>query len=86
MRITLELYARLTEYPPADARTGNRMTLDIAPHATITEIVAPLNLRPKPGAPGADPWRGRAAGTALDAHAGRGRRAGDPAAGGWRVM
>jgi sulfur carrier protein ThiS len=44
MRITFKLYASLTDYLPPDARQGNRVTLDIAPDATIADIIGPFNL------------------------------------------
>lgn len=44
MQITFKLYASLTQYLPPDARQGNQMPLDIAPDATIADIIAPFNL------------------------------------------
>jgi sulfur carrier protein ThiS len=44
MQITFKLYASLTDYLPADARTSNRVTLDVAPDATIADIIAPFHL------------------------------------------
>ncbi len=44
MRITFKLYANLMEYLPAASRVGNSMTLDVAPQATIAEIIAPFAL------------------------------------------
>lgn len=44
MRITFKLYASLTEYLPVDARTGNQLTLDVVPEATIAEVIAPFGL------------------------------------------
>ncbi len=44
MQITFKLYASLTDYLPADKRSSNLMTLDIAPEATIADIIAPFNL------------------------------------------
>ena len=44
MRITFKLYASLTQYLPADARTDNRVALDIAAGATIATIIEPFNL------------------------------------------
>ncbi|WP_310463602.1 MoaD/ThiS family protein [Sphaerotilus sp.] len=44
MQITFKLYASLTDYLPADRRTSNWMTLEIAPEATIATIIAPFNL------------------------------------------
>ncbi len=47
MRITLKLYATLTDYLPAEARRDNLMPLDIDESATLATIIAPLNLPPK---------------------------------------
>ena len=44
MKITFKLYAGLTQYLPAEHRTGNRMTLDVAPGATIAQIIEPFQL------------------------------------------
>ena len=44
MQITFKLYASLTQYLPADARDSNRMELDVAPDATIAQIIAPFNM------------------------------------------
>ena len=44
MRITLKLYAGLTEYLPHEARESNRVVLDVAPQSSIAEVIAPLNL------------------------------------------
>lgn len=47
MRITFKLYASLTEYLPADARTGNRVPLDVADGTTIAEVIEPFGLPQK---------------------------------------
>ena len=44
MQITFKLYASLTQYLPAEARSGNQVTLDVAPDATIERIIEPFNL------------------------------------------
>jgi sulfur carrier protein ThiS len=44
MRITFKLYASLTQHLPPEARQGNQVPLDIAPDATIADIIAPFNL------------------------------------------
>jgi sulfur carrier protein ThiS len=44
MRITFKLYASLTQHLPPDARQGNQVPLDIAPDATIADIIEPFNL------------------------------------------
>lgn len=47
MRITFKLYASLTEYLPADARTGNRVPLDVADGTTIAQVIEPFGLPQK---------------------------------------
>ena len=47
MQITFKLYASLTEYLPPAARRENRITLDVAPDATIATIIEPLGMPPK---------------------------------------
>jgi sulfur carrier protein ThiS len=47
MNITFKLYASLTEYLPPAAQRGNQMPLEVAPQATIADIVAPFNMPPK---------------------------------------
>ncbi len=44
MRITFKLYASLGAYLPIERRSGNVITLDVAPAATIAEVIAPFNL------------------------------------------
>ncbi len=44
MQITFKLYASLGDHLPADRRQGNQMPLDVAPGATIADIIAPFNL------------------------------------------
>ena len=44
MQITFKLYAGLTQYLPAEHRTSNRMTLEVAPGASIAEIIEPFQL------------------------------------------
>jgi len=44
MHITFKLYASLTQHLPPDARQGNQVALDIAPDATIADIIEPFNL------------------------------------------
>jgi sulfur carrier protein ThiS len=44
MQITFKLYASLGEHLPADRRQGNQMPLEVAPGASIAEIIAPFNL------------------------------------------
>ena len=47
MRVTLKLYATLTDYLPPDARKSNQVVLDVPDDATIESIVAPLNMPAK---------------------------------------
>lgn len=47
MNITFKLYASLTQYLPAEAQRGNLMALEVAPEATIADIVAPFRMPPK---------------------------------------
>ncbi len=47
MRITLKLYATLTDYLPPAARPSNQLVMDVPEDATIQSIVAPLNMPPK---------------------------------------
>lgn len=44
MKITFKLYASLTEYLPAEARTSNRVALDVPADATIASIIEPYGL------------------------------------------
>jgi sulfur carrier protein ThiS len=44
MRITLKLYATLTDYLPPAARAGNLVELEVASGSTIPEVIAPYNL------------------------------------------
>ena len=46
MRITLKLFASLTDFLPAHARDSNVLELEVAPAATITEIIEPFGLPP----------------------------------------
>ncbi len=47
MRITLKLYATLTDYLPPTARSNNQMMVEAERDATIATLIAPLNLPPK---------------------------------------
>ena len=44
MKITFKLYASLTDYLPPEARRGNRMELEVAPDATIAQIIEPYGM------------------------------------------
>jgi len=47
MRVTLKLYATLTDYLPAAARHDNLVHLDVAEAASIDSVIAPFGLPPK---------------------------------------
>ena len=44
MQITFKLYASLTEHLPAERRSSNQMSLEVAADATIAQIIAPFQL------------------------------------------
>jgi molybdopterin converting factor small subunit len=44
MKITFKLYASLTDYLPAEARTGNRIELDVPVDAPIAQVIEPFAL------------------------------------------
>jgi sulfur carrier protein ThiS len=47
MKITFKLFASLTDYLPVEARYSNVLELDVAPDATILQIIEPYGLPPK---------------------------------------
>lgn len=47
MRITLKLYATLTDYLPPASRAENLVRLDVEDGATIASVIAPFQLPPK---------------------------------------
>jgi len=47
MQITFKLFATLTDYLPPEARRSNLTTLDVAPDASIAQIIAPFGLPEK---------------------------------------
>lgn len=47
MKITFKLFASLTDYLPIEARYTNVLELDIAPDATIGQIIEPYGMPPK---------------------------------------
>ncbi len=47
MKITFKLYASLTQYLPPEVQRDNLMPLEVAPDATIADIVAPFRMPPK---------------------------------------
>ena len=44
MKITLKLFASLTDYLPVESRYTNVVALDIAPEASISQIIEPYGL------------------------------------------
>ncbi len=47
MHITLKLFASLTDYLPPEARYTNILQLEVAPDATISQIIEPFGLPSK---------------------------------------
>jgi sulfur carrier protein ThiS len=47
MKITFNLFASLTDYLPVEAKYTNVIELEVAPDATISQIIAPFGLPPK---------------------------------------
>ncbi len=47
MKITFKLFASLTDYLPQQVRYANQMELDVAPGATILQIIEPFGLPEK---------------------------------------
>lgn len=47
MKITFKLFATLTDYLPQQARHSNVIELDVAPNASISQIIEPFGLPPK---------------------------------------
>ncbi|NDP37308.1 MAG: MoaD/ThiS family protein [Rhodoferax sp.] len=47
MKITFKLFASLTDYLPAQSRYSNVLELDVAPDASISQIIEPFALPPK---------------------------------------
>jgi sulfur carrier protein ThiS len=47
MQITFKLYATLGQYLPHEHRAANQMALEIAPDATIAQVIEPFGLPPK---------------------------------------
>ena len=44
MKITFKLYATLTDYLPAEARSSNRIEIEAPAEARITDVIAPYGL------------------------------------------
>ena len=47
MKITFKLFATLTDYLPQAARRSNIVELEVAPDASISQIIAPFGMPPK---------------------------------------
>ncbi len=47
MKITLKLFASLTDYLPPENKYTNMVDLDVAPDATIMQIITPMALPEK---------------------------------------
>jgi sulfur carrier protein ThiS len=47
MKITFKLYASLTDYLPAEARYGNRVSLDLEEGTSIAQVIEPFGLPQK---------------------------------------
>ncbi len=47
VNVTLKLYAGLTDYLPAQARTTNRVELVVGPRTTVSELIEQSHLPPK---------------------------------------
>lgn len=47
MKITFKLFASLTDYLPPDARRSNILALDVAPSASISQIIEPFGMPQK---------------------------------------
>jgi len=44
MKITFKLYATLTDYLPAAARSSNRVEIELPAEASIADVIAPYGL------------------------------------------
>lgn len=47
MKVTLKLFAMLTDYLPAQARGDNRVEIDVPEGTSITQTLEPYGLPPK---------------------------------------
>jgi sulfur carrier protein ThiS len=47
MKITFKLFATLTDYLPPQSRHTNVLELEVAPRATISQIIEPFGLPPR---------------------------------------
>lgn len=46
MRITVKLYATLSDYLPGNAK-NNRIDVEVADHATVADVLQPFGLPPR---------------------------------------
>jgi sulfur carrier protein ThiS len=44
MKITFKLYATLTDYLPPEARSSNRVEIELPAEASIADVIAPYGL------------------------------------------
>lgn len=47
MKVSLKLYATLSDYLPAEARRTNTLEMELAPGATVGEVIERLALPPR---------------------------------------
>jgi sulfur carrier protein ThiS len=47
MKVTLKLYASLTQHLPLERRTSNFVELEVPEGATVVQVIEPFNLPPK---------------------------------------
>lgn len=47
MKVTLKLYASLTQHLPLERRTSNFVELEVPEGSTVTQVVEPFNLPPR---------------------------------------
>ena len=47
MKVTLKLYASLTQHLPLERRTSNFVELDVPEGSTVAQVVEPFNLPPR---------------------------------------
>jgi thiamine biosynthesis protein ThiS len=47
MKVTLKLFATLSDYLPLDARRENALVLDVEPQTTVAELIERHKLPPK---------------------------------------
>ncbi|MBX3610871.1 MAG: MoaD/ThiS family protein [Hydrogenophaga sp.] len=47
MKITLKLFATLTDYLPHEARRANQIDIEVDPDASVQQIIDPYGMPPK---------------------------------------